>query len=173
MLRIATSIAAGAVCTVALLAVRDAQSVTPGPNNVTPIQLADTTRFVAHGEHLIAGMVSPRDTSMLRNPFENSADAIAIGAKLYVSYNCVDCHGADGSGAMAPALMDGRWHFGGSAAEVYESIFQGRPEGMPAWGGLLDKNSIWRLVSYVRSLEQGKDVSTENFTGKTVERTGH
>src|SRR5919109_1964108 len=109
----------------------------------------DTTRFVAHDEHNVAGLVTPRDTIVLRNPFEGNADAIATGAKLYVSYNCVDCHGADGSGAMAPAFVDGRWHFGGSAAEVYESIYQGRPDGMPAWGGLIDRASIWRLVSYV------------------------
>jgi mono/diheme cytochrome c family protein len=136
-------------------------------------QRADTTRFVAHGRHLTAGLSTPRDTLALRNPFDGNAQALADGAKLYISYNCVDCHGADGGGAMAPAFIDGRWHFGGSAAEVYESIAQGRPDGMPSWGGMLDNSTIWRLVTYVRSLEKGKDVTTENFTGKTVERTGH
>jgi cbb3-type cytochrome c oxidase subunit III len=165
--------ALGVASTVAVLVTRDAQSVTPGPQNTTPKQFADTARFVAHGEHMIAGLVAPRDTLALRNPYEGNAEAIALGANLYVSYNCVDCHGADGSGAMAPAFIDGRWHFGGSPAQVYESIYQGRPDGMPAWGGLVDRASIWRLVSYVRSLEKGKDVATENFTGRTVERTGH
>jgi cbb3-type cytochrome c oxidase subunit III len=132
----------------------------------------DTVRFVAHGEHMQAGKVVPRDTLRLRNRFAGG-DAIATGAKLYVSYNCIDCHGADGSGAMAPAFSDGRWHFGGSDAEVYESIFEGRPDGMPAWGGLIDDASIWRLVAYVRSLQEGKDVATENFTGRTIQRTGH
>jgi cytochrome c oxidase cbb3-type subunit 3 len=172
-MRALSAFALGVVCTIALFATREAESVTPGPQNTTPPQLQDTTKFVAHNEHMIAGLVSPRDTIALRNPFEGNAAEIATGAKLYVSYNCVDCHGADGSGAMAPAFIDGRWHFGGSAAEVYESIYQGRPDGMPAWGGLVDRASIWRLVSYVRSLERGKDVATENFTGKTVERTGH
>jgi mono/diheme cytochrome c family protein len=165
--------ALGVASTVAILSFGDAQGITPGPSNVTPKQFADTTRFVAHGEHMIAGLVAPRDTLTLRNPYEGNAEAIALGANLYVSYNCVDCHGADGSGAMAPAFIDGRWHFGGSPAQVYESIYQGRPDGMPAWGGLIDGASIWRLVSYVRSLEKGKDVTTENFTGRTVERTGH
>lgn len=172
-MRALSAFALGVASTVALLATRDAQSLTPGPGNTTPPQLADTARFVAHNEHMIAGLVVPRDTIDLRNPYEGNADAISTGAKLYISYNCVDCHGGDGSGAMAPAFVDGRWHFGGSAAEVYESIYQGRPDGMPAWGGLIDRASIWRLVTYVRSLQQGKDVATENFTGKTVERTGH
>jgi cytochrome c oxidase cbb3-type subunit 3 len=159
---------------VAVLVACDSEKITPSANNVTPPQLAgDSVRFVAHGEHIIASLVSPRDTLALRNPYEGNAQAIAMGAKLYLSYNCVDCHGADGSGAMAPTFVDGRWHFGGSAAEVYESIYQGRPDGMPAWGGLLDRASIWRLTAYVRSLEKGKDVATENFSGRTVERSGH
>ena len=160
----------GMVSTVALLASRAPQAVSPAPNNT---QFADSTRFVAHNEHIQAGLTFPRDTIALRNPFEGDADAIRTGAALYVSYNCVDCHGADGSGAMAPAFADGRWHFGGSPAAVYQSIAEGRPDGMPAWGGVLNAPTIWRLVSYVRSLERGKDVATENFTGKTVERTGH
>jgi len=161
------------VLTMAVIAARQPAPIQASAQTVTPKQFADTTRFVSHGQHMIAGLASPRDTLRLRNPYEGNAEAIAAGAKLYISYNCVDWHGADGGGAMAPAFIDGRWHFGGSASQVYESITQGRPDGMPAWGGLLDQHSIWRLVSYVRSLEKGKNVTTENFTGKTVERTGH
>jgi hypothetical protein len=150
-----------------------AHDVQRNTRNPSPFSSGDSTKFVVHGDHLRPGGIALHDTTALRNPFEGDTKAIELGSKLFVSYNCVDCHGADGSGAMGPALMDGRWHFGGSAAEVYESIAQGRPDGMPAWGGLLDRNSIWRLVSYVRSLEKGKDVATENFSGKTVERTGH
>jgi cytochrome c oxidase cbb3-type subunit 3 len=108
-----------------------------------------------------------------RNPFEGSATAVAEGAKLFVAYNCADCHGAEGSGAMGPSLQDNRWRFGGSASEVYRSIADGRPEGMPTWGPLIPVDQIWKLVTYVHSLGAGKDVSTENFTGETVERTGH
>ena len=130
-------------------------------------------RFVSHADYIQPGMVKPFTGLQLRNPHDGNAKAIATGAKLFVSYNCVDCHGADGSGAMGPSLADGRWHFGGANAEVFESIFQGRPEGMPAWGSLLNDDQIWMLVSYVRSLDRGKHVTTENFGGATVERTGH
>ena len=144
-----------------------------GPGASGARSSSDTTRFVSHSRHIRAGGVAPRDTLALQNPIGESATAVAEGAKLYISYNCIDCHGADGGGAMAPAFVDGRWHFGGSPSEVYESIMQGRPGGMPAWGGMIDKYSAWRLVAYVRSLEKNKDVTTENFSGKTVERTGH
>ena len=130
-------------------------------------------RFVSHPGHIQPGNV-PRPAGLqLRNPYEGNAQAVATGAKLFVSYNCIDCHGADGSGAMGPSLADDRWHFGGSAGEVFESIYQGRPEGMPAWGSLISQDQVWMLVSYVRSLQVNKNVTTENFGGKTVERTGH
>lgn len=130
-------------------------------------------RFVSHAENIQPGMMPAYAGMALRNPYEGNAQALATGAKLFVAYNCVDCHGADGSGAMGPSLADGRWHFGGAPAEVFESIYQGRPEGMPAWGSLISPDQVWMLVTYVRSLEAGKNVTTENFTGQTVERTGH
>jgi cytochrome c oxidase cbb3-type subunit 3 len=132
----------------------------------------DSLRFVEHPEILPAGFPASAKLQSLRNPYETDKAAIATGAKLFIAYNCLDCHGADGSGAMGPSFQDGRWHFGGSAGEVFVSIYQGRPDGMPAWGGRITNDQIWMLTAYVRSLSS-KDLSTENFTGKTVERTGH
>src|SRR5258705_5709781 len=107
-------------------------------------------RFVSHVEHIQPGGVPIPRGMVLRNPYEGNAAVAATGAKLFVSYNCIDCHGADGSGAMGPSLADGRWHFGGAAAEVYESIYQGRPEGRPAGGALLSSDQICTLPTYVR-----------------------
>ena len=142
---------------------------TSSPNASAP----DSVRFVAHPDNIPPGFPSRDRPLVLKNPFEGNAQALETGSRLYVSYNCIDCHGADGSGAMGPSLADGRWHFGGSPAEVFESIYQGRPDGMPTWGGRITNDQIWMLVTYVRSLSAGKDVATENFAGATVERTGH
>jgi cytochrome c oxidase cbb3-type subunit III len=133
---------------------------------------ADTLRFVAHEEYIPVGLPSRARPLSLRNPFEGNREATATGARIFVAYNCVDCHGADGSGAMGPSFQDGRWRFGGSASEVFESIYQGRPEGMPAWGGRISEEQIWMLVAYVRSLTVG-DLTTENFSGAEQERMGH
>lgn len=133
---------------------------------------ADTLRFVAHEEYIPVGLPSRARPLSLRNPFEGNREAIATGARIFVAYNCVDCHGADGSGAMGPSFQDGRWRFGGSPSEVFESIYQGRPEGMPAWGGRISEEQIWMLVAYVRSLTAG-DLTTENFSGAAQERMGH
>jgi mono/diheme cytochrome c family protein len=132
----------------------------------------DSLRFMQHVENLPAGFPSHAKSVSIKNPYEGDKGAIATGGKLFVAYNCSDCHGADGSGSMAPTFQDNRWHFGGAPGEVFESIYEGRPDGMPSWGGRITDDQIWMLTAYVRSLAS-KDLSTENFTGKTVERTGH
>jgi mono/diheme cytochrome c family protein len=152
---------------------RTPQLAAPAESTTTSPQ-SDTARFVEHADYIRPGLVAANPKAMvLRNPYEGDKQATTIGSQLFMSYNCVDCHGMDGSGAMGPSLADGRWHFGGSPGEVFESIYQGRPEGMPAWGGRISDADIWRLVTYVRSLQVGKDVATENFTGKAQQRMGH
>lgn len=132
----------------------------------------DGLRIINHAENLGAGFPATGSPLEPKNPYEGNAQAAATGAKLFVAYNCIDCHGADGAGAMGPSFQDGRWHFGGSAGAVYESIYQGRPDGMPSWGRRISNDQIWMLTAYVRSLAV-QDLSTENFGGATVERTGH
>jgi cytochrome c553 len=151
--------------------VRNPQSATLPPALRPP---PDSLRFVDHPQHIQLGRTTPNPSALrLANPFDADPQVKTVGSQLYLSYNCVDCHGVDGSGAMGPSLADGRWHFGGTPSEVFESIYQGRPDGMPAWGGRIADADIWRLVAYVRSLQVGKDVSTENFTGTAQQRMGH
>ena len=161
-----------AVCVVALWQSESGVAAAAGAPPISAVA-ADTIRFVDHPDTYPIGWPTNGVPLSLSNPFERDAKALATGAKLYIAYNCIDCHGAEGSGSMGPSLADGRWHFGGRDGEVFESIYQGRPEGMPAWGGRIANDQIWMLVTYVRSLNGGRDVSTENFTGRTVERTGH
>ena len=117
---------------------------------------------------------SPHAAQTTRAPAAAPAVAqdVAEGARLFVAYNCGDCHGAGGSGAMGPSLQDNRWRFGGSPDEIYRSITDGRPEGMPAWGRVIPREHTSKMVAYIGTLGAGKDVTTENFTGATVERSG-
>jgi len=150
-----------------------AASSTPAEQTTSKLLVAgDSLRFIQHDENLPVGFPLGVKPITVKNPYEGDKKAISTGAQLFIAYNCLDCHGADGSGAMGPSFQDGRWHFGGSPGEVFESIYQGRPDGMPSWGGRITDDQIWMLTAYVRSLSS-KDLSTENFTGKTVERTGH
>jgi cytochrome c len=66
--------------------------------------------------------------------------------------NCDGCHGGGASGFAAPSLADGRWRYGDSEEEIFQSIYYGRPKGMPAFGGVLGADGIWILVTYLKSL---------------------
>jgi cytochrome c oxidase cbb3-type subunit 3 len=83
--------------------------------------------------------------------FEDSAYAVGEGKRLYNAYNCVGCH-AQGGGAIGPALMDSEWIYGSHPEQIYSTIVQGRPNGMPSFGGKLPDYQVWELVAYVRSM---------------------
>lgn len=88
----------------------------------------------------------------IRNPLEGDAGAIARGRVLYGAMNCSYCHGAQAEGLIGPPLGDGYWRYGGSAAEIYKSLYEGRPKGMPAWGRSLPPESLWAITTYLESL---------------------
>ena len=46
--------------------------------------------------------------------------------------NCTGRH-FNGGGGIGPALMSGHWRYGGRIDQIYASIAQGRPNGMPSW----------------------------------------
>ena len=149
----------GATFVLAAAAAARPRQGTPAPN----AQASDSIRFVAHPEHIPPGFPSHDRPLALVNPLEGNANAKKIGSQLYVSYNCIDCHGADGSGAMGPSLADGRWRYGGADGEIFESIYYGRPHGMPAYGGIANTEAVWKLVTYVQSLQPPENVPTESW----------
>jgi cytochrome c oxidase cbb3-type subunit 3 len=111
---------------------------------------------VIYGEHIPVGGNAPPGDS-LKNPLKNDAKAAEDGGKMFGAFNCDGCHAGGAVGFVGPSLADGRWRYGGTDGEIYTSIFYGRPRGMPAWGGTLPADAIWRLVSYIQSLQPAKD----------------
>ena len=106
-------------------------------------------RVVAMTSDLQAGS----DTSFAtRNPFEGNQQALAEGRGLYMWMNCAGCHGANGGGGIGPPFRDADWIYGDDPASIFQSIQQGRPNGMPAFGVKAPAEDIWRLALYVRSL---------------------
>ncbi len=88
----------------------------------------------------------------IRDPYDGNPAAIRSGQQLYIQMNCAGCHGYDAKGGMGPDLTDKYWRFGGTDAQIFASIYEGRSQGMPAWGALLPADEIWRMVAYIRSL---------------------
>jgi cytochrome c oxidase cbb3-type subunit 3 len=85
------------------------------------------------------------------SPYQENAYGIAQGKQLFSAYNCNGCH-AMGGGGIGPALMDEKWIYGAAPDQIYSTISQGRPNGMPAFGGKVPSQQIWQLVSYVQTL---------------------
>jgi cytochrome c oxidase cbb3-type subunit 3 len=83
--------------------------------------------------------------------FEGNELGIANGKVLFGEMNCSGCH-FNGGGGMGPALMSGHWRYGGRIEQIYESIAQGRPNGMPSWQDTLQPAQIWALAAYAKSL---------------------
>jgi cytochrome c oxidase cbb3-type subunit 3 len=82
---------------------------------------------------------------------EENAYSVAQGKLLFRWYNCVGCH-AMGGGGMGPPHMDEKWRYGSGSQAVFESIVDGRPNGMPAFRNRLTDDQAWQLVAYVRSM---------------------
>lgn len=82
----------------------------------------------------------------------HNAYSVSEGQRLYESFNCSGCHGGRGGGHIGPALSDAQWRYGASVEEVHRSIAEGRPDGMPAFKGLIDGDQLWQLSAFVLSL---------------------
>ena len=110
---------------------------------------------------------TPADTTHTVNPYEHSAYAQSEGQRLFGWYNCAGCH-ANGGGGMGPPLMDDEWIYGSAPENIYTTIVQGRPNGMPSFAGRIPTPQVWQLVTYVRSLSgltppAGRSARTEHM----------
>jgi cytochrome c oxidase cbb3-type subunit III len=82
---------------------------------------------------------------------ESSAYEVQQGKLWYRWYNCVGCH-AQGGGAIGPALMDDQWIYGDKPDDIFATIMNGRPNGMPSFRGRIPEAQAWQIVAYVRSM---------------------
>ena len=103
----------------------------------------------------------------IKDPEADDPAAIQRGMQAFVSMNCVGCHAPNGGGGMGPALSERTFIYGREPANIYLSIQQGRPNGMPAWGQMLPANSTWDLVAYIRSISDAPDTGW----GQTISRS--
>ena len=110
-----------------------------------------------HGGAVITSALAPglgqsRVTTDARAaPYYNNPQAVAEGKRLYRAYNCSGCH-SNGGGGMGPALMDDQWIYGGRLEQIHQTLVEGRPNGMPAWGGKVPDEQLWQISAYVRSM---------------------
>jgi cytochrome c oxidase cbb3-type subunit 3 len=92
----------------------------------------------------------PRSMSV-ESPYDDNAYAASEGKRLYNQYNCSGCH-FQGGGGIGPPLMDEEWIYGSEPENIYATIVEGRPNGMPSFRNKIVPQQVWQLVAYVRSM---------------------
>jgi cytochrome c oxidase cbb3-type subunit III len=106
--------------------------------------------FVATSTLFPGGGAAPAEDPHVKQ-YEGNPQHVAEGGRLFEWYNCSGCH-FHGGGGMGPALMDQQWRYGGRLDQIYASIVQGRPNGMPSWARKIPDAQIWEIAAFVKSL---------------------
>ncbi len=98
------------------------------------------------------GESEKQEKKVMTNPFSGDVSVIQEGEKTFMKH-CEVCHGVGGIGDVCPDLTDNQWIYGSADPDLFTSISEGRPNGMPRWGNFLDEQDIWKIVSYISGLE--------------------
>ena len=105
---------------------------------------------VVQTSELHAGPGAPPVVSV--GAYQENRWAVGEGKRLYEWYNCAGCHSGAGGGGMGVPLIDDEWKYGSEPQNIFETIQQGRPEGMPSFRGRINTDDTWKLVAWVRTL---------------------
>ena len=97
----------------------------------------------------------------LKNPTADTPDVIKAGGEHF-QHHCQTCHGLDGQttgvpfeSQLYPPIPDLKSpDIQGYSDGQLKSIIQNgiSPSGMPAWRGIVDDNTMWKIVRYIRHL---------------------
>jgi mono/diheme cytochrome c family protein len=107
----------------------------------------------------------PRAVQRTDNPDE---ETLTEGRILYNQYNCSGCHAA-GGGAIGPALIDDEWIYGDGLDNIFYTIVEGRPQGMPAFRGRIPDGQIRTIAQFVQSLSAPDATPTGNPSAASAE----
>jgi cytochrome c oxidase cbb3-type subunit 3 len=117
---------------------------------------------------------TPAPQPPVKNPADERAYEVNEGKRLFTQYNCSGCH-FNGGGGIGPALMDELWAYGDKPENIFATIVEGRPNGMPSFRHKIPDNQIWQIVAYVRSMsgQLRKDVApsrSDDMSGRRSEQ---
>jgi mono/diheme cytochrome c family protein len=93
--------------------------------------------------------------SPVTNPFEGRSELIDDGRSLFNQY-CAHCHGPNAIQGERPRdLRRLKLRYGGEAPKAfYESVSRGRlDKGMPVWKGVLSDDVLWRIFTYLQTVQ--------------------
>jgi len=116
---------------------------------------------------LYAGSPAPFPSDPRAKEYEGNAYHISQGQKYFRWFNCNGCH-ANGGGGMGPALIDDQWRYGSQMEQIYATIVQGRPNGMPSFRDKIPPEQVWQIAAYVRAMSGNADRLAAPSRGDTM-----
>jgi cytochrome c oxidase cbb3-type subunit 3 len=142
--KIFIAVLAIAVVALSLSLIRVERDYAPKPGRPSP-----AARSVVLGDLKPGGSALP--VAGEPEGYREDAASVSGGQTAYENFNCIGCH-QHGGGGIGPALMDDEWLYGSEPMQIWRSISEGRPNGMPAFREKIPETQLWQLVSYVRAL---------------------
>jgi len=118
---------------------REYREVAPG---YAPLDAIRTTELEA----------GSRTASTAVAAYQENRWAVSQGQMLFTQFNCAGCHSPGGGGGMGPPLSDDEWIYGSQPENIFATIVEGRPNGMPSFRGKIASPQVWQLTAFVRSL---------------------
>jgi len=102
--------------------------------------------------------------------YDGNRYEMSEGGRNFRWSGCDSCHTDPAPGYLD--LNDAKWRQGGSIAAIYNSIANGAP-GMPAYGGHLTPQQIWRMAGYIHGQNKLKpEVRRRNTSAQQGEPSG-
>ena len=90
--------------------------------------------------------VDETNVTLLSDP-----EAVGSGKQIF-EVNCTACH-KDGSGDIGPNLTDNFWLYGNDIKDVFGTVKNGAPNGMPEHASKLNPVQLQQVASFVLSLK--------------------
>lgn len=98
----------------------------------------------------------------------NIKQATEMGKRIFVN-TCFGCHGSDGRGNPGyPNLTDNDWLYGGSPANIKQTILSGRHDVMPGFEAALNAEQLDSVVQYVGQLSGNNVDANKAAAGKVI-----
>jgi cytochrome c oxidase cbb3-type subunit 3 len=131
-----------AALTLAVACEREQRSFRDIPAGASAMQAVQTTELQA----------GPKTVDPTVGVYQENAFAVSTGQTFYEQFNCAGCHAPGGGGGMGPPLNDDEWIYGSDPENIFDTVVEGRPNGMPSFRGKIDNAHLWQLVAYIRSM---------------------
>jgi mono/diheme cytochrome c family protein len=124
-----------------------------GTRTVRVASLALLLVTIAPTSRVAAQAMRPPPPVPTTPPFDLSdSNIVQAGSHLFRQTCTGYCHGAEGRLSRAPALRGREF----DSLFLYQRIAYGAPP-MPAFQTLLAPEDIWKLVAYIKSLQNAKE----------------